>query len=475
MDDEHFTKKVIPIIVAVVMFMEFMDTSILNTAIPSISRSFHETPLLMKFAVTSYLISLALFIPISGWCTDKFGTKKVFILSVLLFVVSSFFCGISKNILELSVCRFFQGMGGAFMNPVSRTIVVRLFPPKDLVRVQAFIFTPALAGYIVGPFVGGMITTYSSWPLIFFINIPIGLITIYCGSLWVKNEFNEHVGPLDWKGFLLSMFSLGLLAFSFDMIGHEEIIPKFYLISVMICGVLLFLFFIFHCLHFEKPILNLNIFKVKTFRIGVSVNFFTNLGYGGISFLLPLLFQEQFKMSAVKSGTLILPMAFGSLINRILVTKTIKHIGFKRSIILGLAMIFISILLISEIQAQTSLLYIIVSEFILGVGIVTLFASVGALNYVDLSKKDMANATAIDMTVRQFAAGTAVVISALCLNFFSKIYGTTISTTGSVFLFQYALYVPLVFILVSYLISLKLSVQDGLHASNHNVHKLTKH
>lgn len=252
--DKNKQEFIIPIIVAIVLFMEYLDTSILNTAIPKIALNFNISPVVLKFSIASYFLSLAIFIPISGWCADKFGTRYMFLFSVTLFVAASIACAFSQNLWQLTFFRFLQGVGGAFMNPVSRIIVVRLFPANALVRVQGIIFTPAMLGYVFGPVLGGLLTTYLSWRWIFYINIPIGIFAIYQGYLHIEQHISEHIPKFDLVGFIIAAFSLALISVFVELLYHNEIIGMGGLLLIGLSGAGLFVFLVYYCLYKEDPI-----------------------------------------------------------------------------------------------------------------------------------------------------------------------------------------------------------------------------
>ena len=461
---EKYTKQIIVILVSIVMFMEFLDTTIINTAIPTIARSFHQDPLLLKFAVTSYFLSLAIFTPISGWVADKLGTKKVFTLSIALFVVASFFCAISTNILELTCFRFLQGMGGAFMNPVSRIVILRIFQPKDLVRVQGVIFTPAMLGFILGPFLGGIITTYLSWSWIFYVNIPIGILVIYFGLYFIPQQKTISIKKFDLFGFLLSAVALGCICFSIDMIGHNEFISNSMNLFIGLVGIIAFFILIFHCLYHKNPILDFLLFSVKTFRIGLSANFTLYMLTASMAFLLPLMYQEQFSYSPAYSGILVLPIAFGQLIFRFIAPRIIHKLGFKISMIISSLLVILTILFIAQIQLQSSILYIICVEFLFGSASIIHGSSTGALNYIDVPKDLSSRATALDLTSRQFAASLGIGVSAICINFFRHTFSLQFSSQGGVKVFHYTFLIIAVLGFFSFFNSLQLSRHEGEHA-----------
>ena len=457
-------KRIIISLVSVVMFMEFLDTTIINTAIPTIAKSFNQDPLLLKFAVTSYFLSLAIFTPISAWVADKLGTQKVFVLSVALFVIASFFCAISKNIPELTCFRFLQGMGGAFMNPVSRIIILRMFPAKELVRVQGFIFTPAMLGFVLGPFLGGLITTYLNWSWIFYINIPIGLAVIYFGLKYIPQQKDEKSKKFDLLGFILSALSLGCVSFSVDMVGHYDIVPKIIVIITGIMGAILLISLIYHCIRKKNPVLNFILFKIKTYRIGVSASFGSYMIVSSISFLLPLMYQEQFGYSPAYSGLLVLPIAFGQLIFRFFATRIIHKLGFKISMIYSMLITIISIVLMAQFYAHTSTIFILSASFLFGSSLIIHGSSTGALSYIDLSKEFSSPGTALDLTMRQFAASIGIGLSALFINFFRQAFSLNLSSSGGIKIFHYTFILIAFFGIFSLLHAFQLTRNEGAHA-----------
>lgn len=461
---EKYSKQIIVILVSIVMFMEFLDTTIINTAIPSIARSFHQDPLLLKFSATSYFLSLAIFTPVSGWVADKIGTKRIFILSISLFVISSLLCGLATNILELTCFRFLQGMGGAFMNPVSRIVILRIFQPKDLVRVQGYIFTPAMLGFVFGPFLGGLITTYLNWSWIFFINIPIGLLTIYFGFYFIPQQKGGLPKKFDLLGFVLSAVALGCIAFSVDMIGHYEYVPKSIVFFCGIIGLICFLNLIFYCKRKSNPILDFSLFAVRTFRIGLLSNFTMYMITASISFLLPLMYQEHFLYSPVYSGILVLPIAFGQFIFRLIAPKIIHNLGFKTSMLMSCTLIILSIFFLSEIQKHSSIYYIIFAEFLCGSSLIIYGSSTGALNYIDVPKELSSKATALDLTSRQFSASLGIGITALFINFFRHSFGLDFSSAGGIKIFHYTFLIIASLCFFSLFQSMKLQRNEGNHA-----------
>ncbi len=452
-------------ILSAALFMEMMDATILNTAIPNIATSFETYPVNLKLAITSYLISLAIFIPISGWAADNYGTKTVFSTSIIIFTISSIFCGFSNSLIELSIFRALQGFGAAMMTPVARLIMVGVFPPAELVKATMYIFLPALTGPILGPLIGGLITTYSNWRWIFFINIPIGIITFLLAQKFIINEVSEQKTKPDFLGFFLIGTSLSCFAITMESIG-ESVIPILIIKVILSIALITFSMFIFHAIHYkENSILNLQLFKIRTYRIGVIGNFIAYIATGGIAFLLPLLFQLQFGLSPIKSGLLISPMAIGALIMRGISSRFIKKFGFKKIISVAPFGICASLLLIANIDHSSSYFYICTSCFLLGFFNILLFSSNGPLIYVDVPKNKSANATSLDITIRQFTSGISVgLVSFLLISFLDNLKLTIYDING-LKAFHYTIYILSGIILFQFFVSLGLKKHDGENAS----------
>lgn len=452
-------------ILSSVLFMEMMDSTIINTAIPEIAKSFQTYPINLKLAVTSYLISLAIFIPISGWAADNYGTKTVFSAAIIIFTISSIFCGFSNSLIELSIFRAIQGFGGAMMTPVVRLIMVRVFPPSELVKATMYIFLPALLGPVLGPLIGGLITTYTSWRWIFFINIPIGILALLFTKKYIENEIAEQKIKADVIGFILIGTSLSCFAVAIESFG-ESIISIFILKVIFSIGLITFVMFTYHAIQYkEKSILNLQLFKFRTFRIGVIRNIIAYISTGGVAFLLPLMFQLLFGMTPIQSGLLISPMAIGAMIMRGISSKFIKKYGFKKVIFVAPIGICLSLLLISFISKDSSFYYICTSCFFLGFFNILLMSSNGPMIYVDIPKNKSANATSLDITMRQFSAGLSIgLVSYLLITFLKHLKVNIVSEEG-IKAFHYTFYILAGIILLQIIASFGLKKNDGETAS----------
>src|ERR1035441_1860119 len=278
-------KRILPWLVAVAFFMESLDTTILNTAVPAISSALGVGPLSMKAVLASYTLSLAVFIPISGWMADRYGTRRVFASAIGLFTLGSFLCGISGDIHLLVACRILQGCGGAMMVPVGRLTLVRTFAKSDLLRMMSFVSMPALAAPMLGPIAGGLIVGYLHWRFIFFLNIPIGLAGLILVYLHLPDYREKNSHPLDVVGLILFGSGIALLSYVLEIFG-EHSLSTLEMSGLLALSAALLAGYGLHASTLSFPLLELKLFGIRTFRAAVSGIFFTRLGIGGVPFLL---------------------------------------------------------------------------------------------------------------------------------------------------------------------------------------------
>src|SRR5580692_5885185 len=266
------SKQLLPWLVAVAFFMESLDTTILNTAAPAIAAALNVAPLSMKSVLSSYTLSLAVFIPISGWMADRFGTRRVFASAIGIFTLGSFLCGISSNIHFLVACRILQGCGGAMMVPVGRLTIVRTFAKSELIRAMSFVAIPGLIGPMLGPIAGGLIVQYLHWRLIFFVNVPIGLAGLYMVYRHLPDYREAHSDPLDVWGLILFGSGVGLLSYVLEVFGEHTLNAR-QILELLILSILLLAGYGFHATRAAHPMLHLALFRIRTFRAAVVGSF----------------------------------------------------------------------------------------------------------------------------------------------------------------------------------------------------------
>jgi EmrB/QacA subfamily drug resistance transporter len=319
------SKRLLPWLIAVAFFMESLDTTILNTAVPTIAAALHVAPLSMKSVLASYTLSLAVFIPISGWMADRFGTRRVFASAIGIFTLGSFLCGISSDIHLLVACRILQGCGGSMMVPVGRLTLVRTFAKSELVRAMSFVAIPSLIGPMLGPIAGGLIVGYLHWRLIFFVNIPIGLVGLFL-VYWHLPDYREPTNPLDVTGLILFGSGIALLSYVLEVFG-EHTLSTGEILGLLAVSILLLAGYGFHATRSAYPMLRLTLFRIRTFRAAVGGSFVTRLGIGGIPFLFPLLYQVGLGFTPVQSGLLMMPQAIAAMTLKIAMPKILSRVG----------------------------------------------------------------------------------------------------------------------------------------------------
>src|ERR1700761_5700915 len=320
--------RIVPLIIATALFMENMDSTVIAPAPPAIARALGTNPLALKLAVTSYLLSLAIFIPASGWTADRFGTRTIFRLAIAVFVLGSIGCAASHSLPQFVLARIVQGMGGAMMTPVGRLIMVRSIDKRLLVHAMSLVPMPALIGPICGPPLGGFITTYASWHWIFLINVPIGLAGIVLASRYIVNVHVERRDPFDFIGFVLSGLVIPGLAFGLSAMGLE-FLPTEVVVGLLAMGVLASVAYVFHAKHTPAPILDLSLLKLPTFRASIYGGFLFRLGIGALPFLLPLLLQIGFNLTPFQSGLITFTSALGSMFMKAAVASVVKRFGYR--------------------------------------------------------------------------------------------------------------------------------------------------
>jgi len=410
-------RNLLPWLVAVAFFMESLDTTILNTAVPTISEALHVTPLSMKSVLASYTLSLAVFIPISGWMADRFGTRRVFAAAIGVFTLGSFLCGVSSDIHLLVLCRLLQGCGGAMMVPVGRLTLVRTFAKSELVRVMSFVSIPALVGPMLGPMAGGLIVRYLLWRVIFFVNIPIGILGLLLVYLHLPDYREEKTPPLDVVGLILFGSGIALLSYVLEVFG-EHTLGTLEVLGLLAIAVTLLAGYALHARGISFPLLELSLFRLRTFRTAVSGNFFTRLGIGGVPFLLPLLYQVGLGLSPVQSGLLIMPQAVASMSMKLVMSRILTRLGYRGVLISNTVMIGILLLLFATIGLSTSIWTIVVLAFVYG-GFTSLqYTSMNTLVYADIGDEEVSRASSIASTSQQMSISFGVAIAGLATAFF---------------------------------------------------------
>jgi EmrB/QacA subfamily drug resistance transporter len=409
-------KRLVPWLVAVAFFMESLDTTILNTAVPTMARALDVAPLSMKSVLTSYTLSLAVFIPVSGWVADRFGTRRVFSAAIGTFTVGSLLCGVSSDLHVLVACRILQGMGGALMVPVGRLTVVRTFARSELIRAMSFVAIPGLIGPMLGPLAGGVIVAYLNWRTIFFVNLPIGIAGMYLVYKHLPNYRAARVDKLDVTGLILFGCGIALLSYVLEVFGEHSLSGR-EIFGLLTLSFLLLAGYGNHAKIRKRPLLRLGLFRIRTFRTAVTGGFITRLGAGGMPFLLPLLYQVGLGYSPVASGLLIMPQSIAAMSLKLTMPKILTRFGYRRVLLSNTLFIGLVIALFSTVGAQTPVFVIVLQAFAFGFFSSLQFTSMNTLVFAEVTDSDTSMASTIASTLQQmsmsFGVATASLMTAL--------------------------------------------------------------
>jgi len=411
------TRAYMPWLVAVALFMENLDATIVNTAVPVMSASLGVEPLSLKAVLTSYTLSLAVFIPISGWMADRFGTKRVFALAIALFALGSLLCGIGMNVPMLVVSRILQGMGGAMMTPVGRIALVRSFPRSEMITAMNYVVIPALIGPLVGPFLGGLIVHWWHWRVIFLINLPFAAIGLWLARRHMP-DFNDPDTPkFDTWGFILFGAGVALFSYVLEIFG-EHTLPVW--LSGVLLGVaaVLLAFYGWHSRHIAEPVLAMWLLRTRTFAVSVLGGFVTRLGIGGMPFLLPLLYQIGLGYLPWQAGLLTMPQALAAIGMKVASRPLLRRFGHRQILILNTVLIGCTIMMFTLIRPGTPVWVILLISLTQGFFSSLQFTSMNTLTFADVSDANASKASSISSTAQQMSLSFGVACSALLAAFF---------------------------------------------------------
>ena len=411
------TKKVLPLILATAIFMQMLDSTILNTSLPSIARDLNESPLNMQNAIISYVLTLAVFMPASGFLADRFGTRKTFIMSIILFSLGSLFCAASQNLTHLVISRVIQGIGGSLMTPVGRLALIKTFEKNELVKAMNFAIIPALIGPVLGPLVGGYMVDYLSWHWIFLINIPIGLLGIVLGFKYMP-DYKSKIVDFDLKGFLIFACASLLLSIALELFGNTQHITPVLIFFIM--GFLFLYYYYKHARKDDNPIFPLNLFQVRTFRVGILGNLATRLGISAVPLLLPLMIQIAYKQSAVTSGWIIAPMALTAMFAKSYVIKILNKFGYKKTLMVNTFIIGTLICCLGIPDVNSSIYWFIPIIAILGFFNSIQFTSMNSISIADLRNFQTSSGNSLVSVNQQLAVGFGIAFGLIVLKFYES-------------------------------------------------------
>ncbi|MCC8381151.1 multidrug transporter subunit MdtD [Xenorhabdus sp. PB30.3] len=446
----------LPWIAAMAFFMQSLDATILNTALPAIAKSLNHSPLAMQPAIVSYTLTVAMLIPVSGWLADRFGTRRVFIYAVSLFSLGSLACALSSSLSFLVISRVVQGIGGAMMMPVARLALLRAYPRSELLSVLNFVTMPGLVGPILGPLLGGVLVTYATWHWIFIINIPIGLLGILYAKKHMPN-FTMPKSPFDFVGFVMFSSSLVMISVSLDLFGNSSL-PNYVPAVVFASGIMMLFGYCFYAKRHPNPLISLSLFETRTFSVGIGSNIATRLSTGSLSFLIPLMLQVGFGYSAIIAGIMMAPNAIGAILAKSFVTRILSLFGYRNTLLWITIIIGLMIAQFSLQSPELSLAFLIIPLFILGMVMSTQFTAMNTITLGDLNDNNASAGNSLLAVAQQLSISLGVTVSAAILRFYEATsYGSTIDH------FHYTFLTIGMITLTSAFIFLLLKKEDGIN------------
>lgn len=444
----------LPWIAAMAFFMQALDATILNTALPAIAQSLDRSPLAMQSAIISYTLTVAMLIPVSGWLADRFGTRRVFMLAVTLFTLGSLACALSSSLGMLVMFRVLQGVGGAMMMPVARLALLRAYPRSELLPVLNFVTMPGLVGPILGPVLGGVLVTWASWHWIFLINIPIGIAGLIYARKYMPN-FTTPRRRLDLGGFFLFGLSLVLFSSGLELFG-EKIVASWIALSVSFTGIVLLLLYIRHARIHPTPLIALPIFKTRTFSVGIAGNLASRLGTGCVPFLMPLMLQVGFGYPAIIAGCMMAPTAMGSILAKSIVTQVLRWLGYRKTLVSITVIIGVMIAQFSLQSPSMEVWLLILPLFILGMAMSTQFTAMNTITLADLTDENASSGNSVLAVTQQLSISLGVAVSAAVLRFYEGF-----DSANTVEQFHYTFMTMGVITLISASVFLLLKAKDG--------------
>ena len=427
-------QRLIPLIVAVALFMENMDSTIIATSLPAIARDIGTNPLALKLAITSYLLSLAVFIPASGWTADRFGARTVFRAAIVVFVIGSIGCAVSSSLGDFVIARIVQGMGGAMMSPVGRLILVRSIDKRELVGAMAWLAIPALVGPLIGPPVGGFLTTYASWHWIFIINVPIGLIGFILVTRFIENVRAERHDPFDLRGMLLAGIGMAGLAFGLSILGLN-FLPDWIVVALIAVGATSLIGYLVHARRTPAPVLDLSLFRLPTFRASVCGGFVFRTGVGALPFLLPLLLQLGFNMTPFQSGLITFTAVIGAMTSKTLIAAILRRFGFRTVLVWNALVAAAFLAACGGFRPETPVAVMIAVLLFGGFFRSLQFTSINTIAYAEVDPARMSRATSLVSVVQRLALSTGVALGAMAVELTLRVKGETVITADA---FPYA-------------------------------------
>jgi EmrB/QacA subfamily drug resistance transporter len=405
------SNKVVPLIVAVALFMENMDSTVIATSLPAIAADIGTDPLALKLAITSYLISLAVFLPVSGWTADRFGARTVFRAAILVFITGSIGCALSGSLTQFVAARIVEGMGGAMMTPVARLILVRSVDKRELVVAMIWVTIPALMGPLIGPVVGGFLTTYVSWHWIFIINVPMGIAGIVLATIYIDDVKMDNHDPFDARGAVLAGTGIAGLIFGGSSLG-VNFLPTSVVVAMIVLGASATFAYVLHARRTPAPILDLSLLRFPTLRAAVAGGFFYRIGVGSLPFLLPLCLQLGFGLTAFQSGMITVSSVFGALGMKTIIPIVLRTFGFRWALAANAVISSATVGLCATFVPGVPFAWIVGVLLVGGFSRSLQYTSLNTIAYADIDPRYMSRATSLVAVSQQLSLSISVAIAA---------------------------------------------------------------
>jgi len=461
--------RVTPLILAVALFMEQMDSTVIATSLPAIAVDIGTEPVALKLALTSYFVALAIFIPISGWMADRFGAKNIFRIAIFVFMLGSLACSFSYSLETFVISRFFQGIGSSMMTPVGRLLLVRSTPRNELVAAMGWLTVPGLIGPLTGPLIGGFLTTYLSWHWIFWINIPIGIAGILLAGRFLKVKDERNSRPIDAVGFLLASVAFSGTVFGLSVISLPAL-PLIYGYLTIAVGVVAGIFYLLHAQRTKYPLLDPRMFRQRLFRSSIIGGSIYRIGIGAVPFLLPLMLQLGFGLNPFQSGAITFVSAIGAIMSKFIAERVFAWFGFPH--VLAVAGIIGGVLIAVQGTFTTTTWVPLIMAVLLVGGVLRsmFFTGSNALGYADISDEDASQATAIVAVAQQLSIAFGVAVAGAVLEISTRTHGGELSLAD----FQIAFFVVGCVSALAGLVYLRLPAEAGNNVSGYKALVATK-
>lgn len=421
----------IPAIIGSALLMQTMNATVIANALPTMAVALNESPLRLNLAITMFLLASAVFLPVSGWVADKFGAKRIFMVSMVLFALSSAACGFAQDLTQLVIARMFQGMAGAMMAPVGRLVLLRTTPKEELVGAMSVMTMPALLGPVIGPVVGGAIVTLADWRWIFFLSIPVAVVGVALVARYVPNVREQEVSPVDIKGILLTGLGLAGLIFGFENIGRD-MLPPLWVAGLFFGGAGALVLYWLHARGNRHAIIDLSVFRIQTFTASVVGGAFMRIAMGATPFMLAMLLQVGFGLSALQAGLMTFISAAGALVMKTAAPPILRRFGFRTVLIVNALIVAASFVAYGFFKPTTPHWLIMTILAIGGFFRSLHFTSLNGLAFADIEQAGMSRASTTSSMMQQLVQSIGIGLAATLMHAFMTARGDTHLTTEAI-------------------------------------------